>query len=218
MGYIGDTWRIRLKLCTLAPPDEYDWTCPSFGQHDSTTQKVNRSVQLFLHSSRQKVPTLYDGRSFPKKLPFSWVDLDACLVRDSLGQSEPTVETASRSVQLFSHRWPQSVPFSKKLPLSVWGSGTLSNTWFPRPMRAHNSNGISIGSAIFAHAHMTAECLCTLLWDAPFPSKFPLPMAGYGLLSNTWFQGNTQVLNPNGMSIGSAVFAGLIPSHMPFIF
>ena len=28
-------------------------------------------------------------------------------------------------------------------------------------------------------------------------------------LSNTWFLGPTQVLNPNGISIGSAVFAGL---------
>ena len=27
--------------------------------------------------------------------------------------------------------------------------------------------------------------------------------------SNTWFSGPTQVLNPNGSSIGSAVFAGL---------
>jgi len=52
-------------------------------------------------------------------------------------------------------------------------------------MRAHNPNGISIGSAVFAQ--MTAECPYTLQWDAPFPHQnCPLP---------------------NGISIGSAIFA-----------
>jgi len=32
---------------------------------------------------------------------------------------------------------------------------------------------------------------------------------GPGPQYNTWFPGPTQVLNPNGISIGSAVFAGL---------
>ena len=41
------------------------------------------------------------------------------------------------------------------------------------------------------------------------PSKLPLAMGGSGPHSNTWFPGPTQVLNPNGISIGSAVFAGL---------
>ena len=34
-------------------------------------------------------------------------------------------------------------------------------------------NGISIDSAVFAQ--MTAEYPYTLQWDAPFPSKLPLP-------------------------------------------
>ena len=45
----------------------------------------------------------------------------------------------------------------------------------------------------------------------PFsPKNLPLPMGG-GIWtpSNTWFPGPTQVLNPNGSSIGAAVFAGL---------
>ena len=41
------------------------------------------------------------------------------------------------------------------------------------------------------------------------PSKLPLPMGGSGPPSNTWFLGPTRVHNPNGISIGSAVFAGL---------
>jgi len=34
-------------------------------------------------------------------------------------------------------------------------------------------------------------------------------MGRSGPPSNTWFPGPTQVLNPNGISIGAAVFAGL---------
>ena len=41
------------------------------------------------------------------------------------------------------------------------------------------------------------------------PQNLPLPMGGFGPPSNTWFTGPTQVLNPNGSSIGAAVFAGL---------
>jgi len=46
----------------------------------------------------------------------------------------------------------------------------------------------------------------------PFQA-FPLKIApSHGISgppSNTWFLGPTQVLNPNGISIGAAVFAGL---------
>jgi len=41
---------------TLAPPGKYDWTSASFGPLESTTQRVNRSVQPFLHSSRAESP------------------------------------------------------------------------------------------------------------------------------------------------------------------
>ena len=39
--------------------------------------------------------------------------------------------------------------------------------------------------------------------------KLSLPMGGSGLPSNSWFLGPIQAHNPNGISIGSAVFAGL---------
>jgi len=48
------------------------------------------------------------GDHFPPKLPLLVGDLDSHLIHDSLSQTESTVQTASRSVQLFSHRWPQS--------------------------------------------------------------------------------------------------------------
>jgi len=47
----------------------------------------------------------------------------------------------------------------------------------------------------------------TLPWAAA-PSKLPLPMRIW-TPSNTWFLGPTRVHNPNGVSLGSAVFAGL---------
>jgi len=64
-----------------------------------------------------------------------------------------------------------------------------------------------IGSAVFAQ--MTTECPYTLQLDAPFPLKIALSHVGSGSPSNTWFIGPTQILNPNGISIGSAVLAGL---------
>jgi len=42
-------------------------------------------------------------------------------------------------------------------------------------------------------------------WTTP---KLPLPLGGFRLLSNTWFDGPTWVTHPNDISIDSAVFAG----------
>jgi len=41
----------------------------------------------------------------------------------------------------------------------------------------------------------------------PFPHKIALSHGGSKLLSSTWFLGPIRVLNPNGISIGSAIFA-----------
>jgi len=96
-GHIDATWRIQLNLCFLGPPE-------------SITQTADRSVQPFLHSLRQKVPKLYNGRLFPPKLPLPTRDLDFYLIYDSLGQSELTTQMTSPSVQQFLHRWLQNVP------------------------------------------------------------------------------------------------------------
>ena len=112
---------------TLAPPGEYDWTRASFGPPESTTQTANRSVQPFLHSLRQKVPILYSGRPFPPKLPLLTGGSEPRLTHDSLGHSEPTIQTASRSVNPFSHKWLHGVtvlyngrPFPQDRPFP-WG-------------------------------------------------------------------------------------------------
>jgi len=93
LRHTGVTWQIQLNLCFLGPPE-------------STIHTANRLVQPFLHSSRQKVPILYNGGPFSPKL---------------------------------------------LLPTGIW---TPSNLRFLGPVRAHNPNGITIGSAVFAQ--MTA--------------------------------------------------------------
>jgi len=64
-----------------------------------------------------------------------------------------------------------------------------------------------IGSAVFAQ--LAAECPYALQWATRFPLKIAPSRGGSGLASNTWFLWPTQVHNPNGISIGSFVFAGL---------
>jgi len=48
-----------------------------------------------------------------------------------------------------------------------------------------------------------------LQWATPLPSHLPLPMGGFGPLCNTRLPGSTWVLHPNGILIGSTIFAGL---------
>ena len=116
-GHIGATW-------------EYDWTCASFGPPESTTQTANRSVQPLLHSSRQKVSILYNGRPFSPIFPLLmgvWTPSNSWF----LGPFWAHNPNGVKSVQAFSHRWPQSVPifyngilqwdapFPSKLPLRI---------------------------------------------------------------------------------------------------
>jgi len=82
-----------------------------------------------------------------------------------------------------------------------WGIWTPSNSWLIGPDRAHNPNGITIGSAVFAQ--VTAECPYTLQWVPLFPKIAP-SHGGSGPPSNTWFLGPVWAHNPNGISIGSA--------------
>ena len=42
------------------------------------------------------------------------------------------------------------------------------------------------------------------------PQKLPILVEGSGSSSNTWFIGPIRAYRPNGISIGSAVYAGLM--------
>jgi len=78
---------------------------------------------------------------------------------------------------------------------------------FLLPIRAHNPNGISSGSAVFAQ--LIAESPYTLQWAAPSPLKIAHSHRGSGPPSNTWFLWPIRILNPDGISICLTVSAGL---------
>jgi len=79
------------------------------------------------------------------------------------------------------------------------------NLCFLRPTRVHGPNGKSIGSPV--SAQLTAESPYTLQCATLSP-KFALSHAGgSGPPSNSWFLGPVRAHSPNGISIGSAVFA-----------
>jgi len=144
--HIGRTWQIQSTLCFLRP----------IRVHNLNGKSISSAV---LHSSRQKIPIIYNGRLSPKIAP------------------------------------------------SRGGPGPWFNLWFLGPVQAHNPNGITVDSAVFAQ--MTAVSVSyTLQKVAPFPKIAP-SHRGSGGPSNTWFPGPTRVLNPNGISISSAIFEGL---------
>jgi len=62
----------------------------------------------------------------------------------------------------------QWVTLSAKIAPSHGGIWTPSNSWFLKPDRTDNPNGITIGSAVFAQ--VTTECPYTLQW-APLSPK-----------------------------------------------
>jgi len=78
--------------------------------------------------------------------------------------------------------WFRAVQFGKTF---VHGQ-RLAFFW---PVRAHNPNGSTIGSVIFAQ--ITAECPYTLQWATPFPLKIAPSNGGSPIWtpSNTWFPG-----------------------------
>ena len=97
---------------TLAPPNEYNWTCASFDLPESTTQTAHGRKSLYFTM----------GRPFPPKLSLPMGHLDPHIILDFLVPSKPKTQTASRSVQPFSHRWPQSVPIlynGTPIPLKI---------------------------------------------------------------------------------------------------
>jgi len=97
-------------------------------------------------------------------------------------------------------RW---VPLSpKKIALPTRGSGPPSKTWFLGPIQPKTPTA-SQSAEPFLHS---SPQNVPIFYNGPPlpPSKLPFPW-GIWTLSNTW---PTRVLNPNGILIGSAVFAG----------
>jgi len=132
----------------------------------------------------------------------------------SFSPLKSTTDTANGLLQPFLHSLWQKVPilyighpYPPELPLPMGDLNLPCNTWCFRPMRVHNPNGTSIGSAIFAQ--VAAECLYTLQWFGCFPLKIAPSHVGIWTSCNTWFIEPTRVRNANGNFIVSAIFAGL---------
>jgi len=89
--------------------------------------------------------------------------------------------TSYHTTKVMAHQMPKPV-IAHCVPTLVAMSTSLStyeppsNTWFIRPIRSHNPNGIPIGSAVFAQT--TVECPYILQWDAHSPQKFAPSHAG----------------------------------------
>jgi len=143
------------------------------------------------------------GDPFPQNCPFSWGNGDPIFFMIPWGRLSPQSKLHHDWFGYF-RTW---APLSPKIAPSHGGSGPPCKTQFLGPIRAHRPNAISVSSAVFPQT--TVESPYTLQWDAHSPPKICPSHGGSEPPSNTWSLGPTQVLNPNGISIGSAVFAGL---------
>ena len=97
------------------------------------------------------------------------------------------------------------VPKLVVMATSLGASVLLSNTWFLGPIQAHNPNGISIGSPFLHSSPQSALILYNGTPISPSPQHCLFPW-GSGPHVIPWAY---QSHNPNGILIGSAVFAGL---------
>jgi len=88
------------------------------------------------------------------------------------------------------------VPKLVAVATSLSTCGVQSNTWFLGPIRAHNPNGISIGSAVFAQ--LTTECPYSLQWDSPIPPK---------IAPSYWGDLDTHLIHGSLGSTESTIFA-----------
>jgi len=102
----------------------------------STSQTAGQSVQPFLHSSRQRVPILYNWPYLPPSiLLLRKRDLDPYLIRTSLGPPNSASQTASQSVQPFYTAYGRaSLYFTMSHPsplkISHLHRGMWTPTWY----------------------------------------------------------------------------------------
>jgi len=128
-----------LQWATLSPkiaPSHRGIWAPSnsrfLGPFSAYIQMASQSVQPFSHRRSQSVPMLYNGSPLSPKLHLPIGGSGAHPTHDYLSPFEPTIQTASRSIQQFLHRRPQNVlyftmgcPFPRKISPSHGGIWTL---------------------------------------------------------------------------------------------
>jgi len=186
----GTTLAVSRKAASpAAPVSRSDFRCPlSQGRCQSTTSAPRRGSWA---TSRPSART------------------SASLVRPPWLTLVSTVATAApyrTSGQSNLTKWPhRRRTWTVQSYLPGGANVTPFDTCFLGPTRVHSSNGISICTAVFAQ--VTAESPSTLQYVPPHQScPFAWEM---WTPSNTWFLRPIQIHKPNGISIGSAVIAGL---------
>jgi len=109
------------------------------------------------------------------------------------GPLESTTQTANRSVQLFctahsrkSLHFTVGAPILQNCPFP-WESGLPSNTWFPGSIRAHNPNGTSNSSSVFAWAKM--DEVIEVPFGLYFTTVCPFPPENHPFQRGIWTSG-----------------------------
>jgi len=132
-GHVGATWQIWLNLGFLPPTLVHNPNGKSIGSAISAQLTAESPYTLQWATLSPKIAPS-NGRIWtPSNTGF-------------LGPFWAHIETASWSLQLFSHGWPPSVPilFNGPPPSPIIAhSHGGSNTWFLGPIWAHNPNGMT---------------------------------------------------------------------------
>jgi len=164
--------------------------------------KPKRHVDRFSSSytAHGEVSSGMPGHAFsPKNYPFAWSDLDPHLTVP-LAHPSPNPKrhlerfnrlctahgTASIYFTMGRPFPPQNCPF----PREIW---TPFNRWLFWPIRTHNRNGISIGSAVFAG-------LTAVQTDRPSDHAVPSVTLGRIYVRNTAMRPNNAV-NKSGKQV-----------------
>jgi len=144
-------------------PNNWPFTCGIWAPYNTCFLESTRvhnpngiSIRSAVHAQLMAdCPYTLQWALPPKNYPFSWgIWTPSNTLHCSLGSPVSTTQTASRSLQQFLHRWPQSVPIlysgtplSQKIAPSHWGAGfhlihgslgpPWSSTRFSHFSRAH---------------------------------------------------------------------------------
>ena len=122
----------------------------------------------------------------------------------SFGTPESTTKW---QIDRFS-RFCSGRPFPPKLPLRAYGD--LNPIWFMIPWASPSAQSKRHHDRFSRFCTNNRRALqCPFTMRRPFLLKIAHTREGPGSPSNTWFLEPTRVLNPNGIAIGLAVFAGL---------
>jgi len=132
------------------------------------------------------------------------IETNLCFLRPTWVHNPNSKSIGSAIFAQLTAECRRACHFPWKLPLRM-------GIWTPSNMLsgAYLSKSQTASRLVEPFLHSSWQCCYTLQWDVPLQLKITPSQRGFGTPSNTWFLGSTRVNNPNGISIGSAVFAGI---------